>query len=291
MEIKYKRNASLKEFTTVRIGGTSDYLFEPDSLESLNEGIKIFKEKNIPFFIIGGGSNVLISDNGYKGAVIKLSGDYFNKLVVKDGYLTCGAAVKLSRVVDFALENSIGGFEFLYGIPGTLGGAVAGNAGTAENGICEIVHSVNCVDFYGNTEKIIEKDIKYQYRECASFFNRIILDVNFSIINADKERNIKNIEAIRQKRESNPKGFSLGSIFKNPPGLKVWEIIDKMGLRGLRIGDCEVSNIHPNWIINKGNATGNDFFQCISLIREKAKKEFGVNLELEIKILGNFKGK
>lgn len=257
--MEFKKNVSLKNYTTFRIGGKAKYFFVAKTKDNLIEAIKTAKKKKLPFFILGDGSNLLVSDKGYKGLVIKF-----------------GQPLSL-----YVFQ----GLEWATGIPGTVQGAVFGNAGAFGRSMKDVVKEVKVFDT--KTEKIKNfknKDCQFSYKN--SIFrkkkNLIILSVEIKT----KKSNPKKIkEYFNYKKETQPLNFpSAGSVFRNPAGFFAGELIDKCGLKGKRVGNVKISEKHANFIVNLGNGKAKDVIKLIKLIKNKVKKKFGVVLKEEIRI-------
>jgi len=259
MEIK--RNVVLAKYTTFRIGGKAKYFFVAKNKDEIIKAVKWAKNKNLPFFILGGGSNLLVSDKGYRGLVIKYG-------------------IPLSSYV---LKN----LDWAVGIPGTIQGAVYGNAGAFGKSMEDNVKSVEVFDIKTNKIKIFKnKDCRFSYRNSVFKKNK-----NLIIISAKIKFQKSNPDKIKQylnyKKDTQPLNFpSAGSIFKNPKGFTAGELVEKCGLKGKRIGDVKVSEKHANFIVNLGNGKAKDVIKLIKLIKTKVKNKFKINLEEEIQFLG-----
>ena len=259
MEIK--RNVVLAKYTTFRIGGKAKYFFVAKNKDEIIKAVKWAKNKNLPFFILGGGSNLLVSDKGYRGLVIKYG-------------------IPLSSYV---LKN----LDWAVGIPGTIQGAVYGNAGAFGKSMEDNVKSVEVFDIKTNKIKIFKnKDCRFSYRNSVFKKNK-----NLIIISAKIKFQKSNPDKIKQylnyKKDTQPLNFpSAGSIFKNPKGFTAGELVEKCGLNGKRIGDVKVSEKHANFIVNLGNGKAKDVIKLIKLIKTKVKNKFKINLEEEIQFLG-----
>ena len=284
-----KKNASLKEFSGYKTGGKADWLFEPDSLERLTTGLKLFAENKIPYFLLGEGTNVLIHDEGFRGVVIRLVKPGFRYIKLLEDQIQCGPGVTTRDLSSFALSKGYAGFEFLAGFPGTLGGAVYGNAGDADRGICSMLERVQIVLKNGEIKNHMKSEFDFSYRSFPLVKEGIITELAFRIIPGETKEILSLMDEIRRRRRTkDPKGPSCGSVFRNPEGTKAWEIIDRLGLRGKTIGGAEIAEKHPNWIINRGNAKSDDIWKAILHIQKEAKERFHVELELELKLLGKF---
>jgi len=284
-----RENISLKEYSAFKTGGQASFLFEPDSIILLQKGLKFFSEQDIPTFMLAGGTNILIHDQGFNGAVISLKGEFFSRCEITDNKILCGSNLSNHVLSNKAQKAGISGFEFLGSIPGKLGGAIKGNAGAYGKDICSSIEELYVFDLL-NGECLLKKDeLVYSYRKLELSENVIITGVLISGEYADFSSIEESMRSLRDKRvDSQPQGFSCGSIFKNPQGLKAWEIIDRLELRGVLIGGARISEKHSNWIINEGNATSSDIWECISLVKRMADEKLDLKLDLEINLLGQF---
>ena len=274
-------NANLKNYNTYGIDTTADYLIKVSSIDNLVELIKYLKENDMPYYILGGGSNVLLPDNNFSGVIINL--DKLNNVSINENKVIAECGIRLSALCKMTLEASLGGLEYLSLIPGTLGGALYGNAGSFDHFIYENISYVEVLR-KGKIFKIKKKDIDYDYRYSMFKSNDdIILRACFELKYDDKETLNKIFEEVRLKKvSSQPLEYrSAGSVFKNGDVYSAGKLIDDLGLKGVKIGDAEVSEKHANFIINKGNATGNDIRNLIDYIKEKVYNEYAINLELE----------
>lgn len=279
----------LNKYTTFKIGGPADYFLEPLDRADLINLIKYLNEINYPYVIMGNGSNVLISDNGFRGCVINL--EYgFNRIKIEDTKVYAEAGIKLSKLVDVCIENSLVGLENLAGIPGTLGGAIIMNAGAYGSEISDHVTQVEVL--VDNKIKLLtKKQCGFSYRK-SNLEKSIVVSASFILTKGDKVKaKEKRRELILKRNESQPVNLpNAGSIFKNPEGNFAGKLIEEAGLKGVTIGGAKVSEKHANFIVNYNNATADDVIKLISLIQEEVFTQFGVKLELEIKLLG-FKNK
>ena len=287
----------MAEHTTFKIGGPADIWTIPKNKDDLKEIIQFSRKKSISLFVVGNGSNLLVSDRGVRGIVVKLNSSHFNKirfLSASSGWVTlaAGAGASLKRLLRTCLNRGIGGCEFLAGIPGTLGGAVAMNAGAALRGrkrsIGSLVEEVTVIDRAGRVKKLKKEGLKFSERK-SNLSNYIILKVKLRLKKKKKPDILLSIErCIRNKKLNQPLGLpNAGSIFKNPDGDRTsGELIDVLGLKGKRIGDAMVSVRHANFIVNKGNARAGDVLRLMRFVRKTVKKAYGIELEPEIKIIG-----
>ncbi len=281
------RNVKLAPLTSWKIGGPADIFVQPGNIDELEETLKISSEFSIPLFVLGNGSNLLISDEGVRGIVIKMGGD-FNSITVEKSRITAGASAILSLVVNEASRNGLTGLEFLAGIPGTVGGAVFMNAGSTERGINDYLKYVDVLTFSGKRVRYSSSDLKYGYRWTLFPEKCIITGVAFNLNGIDPEKSRQMvIEYLGRKRSTQPIGaHTAGCVFKNPPGILAGKIIDDLGLKGTREGDAEISRLHANHIINKGNATFRNILDLINRVQHEVFVNTGEKLTLEIKIIG-----
>ena len=286
---KFSLNEPLKNHTSMKIGGPADIYVEVESVEYLCELLKKIKEYDIPFFLIGNGTNLIVSDDGFNGVIVKLSGD-FQKLTINGSNINCGAGVKLIDLCKFALNHSLSGLEFAYGIPGTCGGAAYMNAGAYGGEFKDIVHCVHCIDNNYNELCLSPEECAFSYRKSVFSENRmIILSVEVSLKNGDfNEIKNKMSDIMNRRIEKQPLNYpSAGSTFKRPEGYFVGPLIEKCGLQGFSIGDASVSTKHAGFIINKGNASCNDVMLLVNKIQSEVYNKFNVKLELEPIYLSN----
>ncbi len=283
----YKFDFSLKDISFFKVGGNCDILFFPkDEIDLINFLKK--KPQNLPIAVLGNISNTLISDKGFHGCVIKL--DNLNSIEFHEDYLKVGSGFKLADLIKICVNKNLSCCENLYYIPGTIGGAVFMNAGIPGFEIADVLISIEILDFNGN-KKIVEKqDLKMKYRNGNIPKNYIITAVNLRTKIGKSEELLEKITDIRKKRmKSQPIGkATCGSTFKNPKGMKAWELIKSANCDRLFIGGAKVSDIHCNFLINSGNAIAKDFIDLIELIKTKVFEKTGVMLEEEIIKLGEF---
>jgi UDP-N-acetylmuramate dehydrogenase len=277
----------LSDYTTFKIGGKADIFFTPSNNDELSFFLSEIIEMNIEFVIIGGGSNILIADSGFKGAVIYTK--KLNKFMLKsDTNIIAEAGTDLRKLVNFAWSKGLSGLEFAAGIPGTIGGALICNAGGKYGSIHEIVVSVTTMDKTGKTLLLTRDDLKFGYRESHLPENSIITNVEIQLEQGD----IKSIRnrtrfILSQKANSQPlKAMSAGCIFKNIRGSSTGALIDSLHLKGFQIGDASISKIHANFIINEKEASASDILELIRFIKKEAQDKKNVELETEIKFIG-----
>lgn len=283
---EYRKDFKLANVTWFNVGGIADVLYKPADIEDLQ---KFLREKpaEIPYIVIGVGSNLLVRDGGFRGVVIKL-GREFAKISHQNNILQSGTSVLDINVSRYCEENSLAGLEFLSGIPGVIGAAVAMNAGAYGREISDCLVKVDALDIEGNLITLSNEECKFEYRGNALDNKFIFVQAYFSVSKGDRNEISEKITNIQRQREgSQPiRAKTGGSTFKNPLNLKAWQLIDDAGCRGLRNGDAMISEKHCNFLINLGNATAKDIEDLGELVREKVYKNSGIMLEWEIKILG-----
>lgn len=283
----YRFGASLANTTWFGVGGAADVLFRPeDELDLANFLSNL--DQSTPYIIIGVGSNLLVRDGGFRGVVIRL-GRGFNSCKVEGEKLYAGAGCLNYNVVQYAAEHCLSGIEFLSGVPGTIGGALAMNAGCYGKEISEILETAKVLDPSGKIHVLTCYDIGYVYRGNTLPDGWIFTEACFKLHKEDKDKIISNINAVTERRnQTQPiKAKTGGSTFKNPPNYKAWQLIDKSGMRGFRLGGAMVSEKHCNFLINEGTATAAEIENLGEEIRQKVKKDSGIELEWEIQIIGD----
>lgn len=281
-------NEPMKNHTTFKIGGPVDLMIIPNNEEELLKTLEITRRENIPTMILGNGSNLLVRDGGIRGVVIKLN-DNFNKIDRVGNQLICQAGALLSEIGDRALEESLTGFEFAIGIPGTLGGAMTMNAGAYGGEMKDVVKEVRVLDKKGNIQKIGVEDLKLGYRtSLIKEEGLILLDATIELKEANKEDIKAKMDDLTYRRESKqPLEYaSGGSTFKRPEGYYAGKLIDDSGLRGARYKDAQVSEKHCGFVINRGDATCKDVLTLIKTVQKVVKDKFNVELEREIMLVG-----
>ncbi len=287
------KEADMSSYTTFRIGGIADYVVTPENEEQLAKLLHLIKEESVDFVVIGNGSNILVSDNGFDGIVIQL-GDKFSSFVIKDKdesgvYVDVTAGMRLSRLGNELAAGSIEGFEFATGIPGTIGGAVMMNAGAYGGEIKDIIKSARVMDFDGNVKELSRDELELGYRtSIIAKKNYIVISAVFGLKKGDREKIKSTIKELALKRrEKQPLEYpSAGSTFKRPEGYFAAKLIEDAGLKGLSVGGAQVSEKHAGFVINKKDAKAMDVIRLTDEIKEKVYDKFGVKLELEIKKIG-----
>ena len=291
---KFKNNIShnveLSNYSWFNLGGPAEHLFKPYNKEQLIQFLEITKKNNLNITILGAGSNTLIRDKGIKGVVIKLGSNFSNINLINNNTIEVGAATLDRKIANFAKENGIGNLEFLSCIPGSIGGAVIMNSGCYGNDISKVLVSVEVIDTYSGKEKEIKrKDINFFYRGTNLANHLIVTSVKLKGIKTDKvliEKKQKKF--IEEKKLSQPSQIkTCGSTFKNLSSeRKAWKLIKDTGCEELNEGDASISKKHCNFFVNNGNASANDIEKLINKVKKRVAEKTGVNLELEIKIIG-----
>ena len=278
---------SLSKYSWFNLGGPAKIIFKPKNLNELSFFLKHLKGyRNIK--VLGAGSNTLIRDGGYNGIIIKL-GKSFSQLSLHDNNMViAGAAATDKSISNFALENSLSGFEFFSCIPGTIGGGIRMNSGCYGEDIEKILVSVQVMDFQGKIRVINSSDIKFSYRGSNLDKNLIFVSATFKG-KSENKNNIKNKinDLIKQKSKDQPNKIkTCGSTFKNPENKKAWKLIKDSECAGMRVGDAYISEKHCNFFVNKGKATSKDLEELINGVKSKVFTKTGINLELEVQIIG-----
>ena len=282
-----KIDEKLSEYVNFKVGGPADILLIPNSKEQVIKSIKICKENNIPFYLIGNGSNILVRDGGFRGVVLSLKN--VKNIYVDGEKIEAECGVMLKEVSDKAIENSLTGFEFACGIPGTIGGAVFMNAGAYDREISKVIESAEVIDENCNIIRLSREELDFGYR------SSLVMKKGYTVLSAvfklekGQVKTIKElIEDLTNKRESKqPLEYpSAGSTFKRPTGYFAGKLIQDAGLKGYSIGGAAVSEKHSGFVINKGNATAKDITDLIKHIQDEVKKQFGVDLHPEVRIIG-----
>jgi UDP-N-acetylmuramate dehydrogenase len=279
-------NEPLSGHTTFRVGGPAHYFVDAQNLHELRQLRELCRAKNIPLLLLGGGSNVLVSDEGFPGLVLRLAGD-FARHRFEGEELHAGAGALMPMLVRKALDHELSGLECLAGVPGTLGGAVVGNAGSAEEWIGTLIESVDVLGDTGSTLTLPRRDLSFSYRS-SSLAGRIVLGAVLRLKKAQKNDILLTInDRMLRRSERQPAGaWCAGSVFKNPPGSSAGKLIEEAGLKGLSFGGARVSEKHANFVVNTGNATASDIKTLITMVRHKIQERSGITLELEIKVIG-----
>lgn len=285
---EFKYGEILADYTSFEIGGKCDILVKPNSIDCIREILKECRDNGVKYYVLGKGSNVLVSDNGLKGVVIVISSPFSDVRLEGDGYIYCEAGASLAKLCAFAKEHSLTGLEFAYGIPGSVGGALFMNAGAYGGEIKDVVDCCDYLDENFEIKTMKAEEMKLSYRHSIfSEKNYIILGVRFKLNKGDKsEITAKMSELMEKRRSKQPLEYpSAGSTFKRPEGDFAARLIEVSGLKGYTCGGAQVSEKHSGFVINKGGATCDDVKNVILGVKEKVYKDSGVMLECEILIL------
>ena len=287
---KVRINEPMNRHTTFRIGGPADYFLLPSSSEEVKGILEICKEESLQYFILGNGSNLLVSDEGYRGVIIQLYRNY-GGLTVEGTEIRAGAGVLLSQIAAAARNESLTGFEFAGGIPGTLGGAVVMNAGAYGGELKDVLKEAVVMDREGNIFTVPVEKLAMDYRtSLVKTAGYLVLEVVISLKKGSQEEIRDTMKDLADRRISKqPLEYpSAGSTFKRPEGYFAGKLIMDAGLRGYQVGGAQVSEKHCGFVINKGNATAADVCRLMADVQAKVQEQFGVTLEPEVKFLGDF---
>lgn len=284
---RLEANFALADLTWFRVGGPAEVLFTPADEADLAAFLKEAPE-DVPVYVIGVGSNLLVRDGGVKGVVIRL-GKGFGDVKLEPGHrIRTGTAVPDVRVARFALDHSIGQLTFLRGIPGTIGGALRMNGGAYGRETKDVLVEARAVDRRGSLYVLSNPDMQYTYRHCGAPEDFIFTEALLQGEAGDRDQIARAMEEVTGRREATQpiKSRTGGSTFKNPPGHKSWQLIDQAGLRGFAIGPAKVSELHCNFLINEGGATAAQIEELGETIRRRVKDKSGIELDWEIKRIG-----
>jgi len=286
-------NEPLSKHTSYRIGGPADFLATVESNDQLCAWVALARELEQPFMVLGRGTNLLVADRGYRGLVIRnrclgQSLDQTSRRVFAE------AGVVLARLARQTARSGSGGLEWAVGIPGTVGGAVVNNAGAYEGEIAAVVRRVSILDREGKTRELLPEELELGYRTSrfreAAHRNDILLSADLQLVPEEPDvldGRIQRFTALRQAAQ--PREPSAGSVFKNPPGWSAGQLVEEAGLRGTRIGDAQISPQHANYIVNTGQAKALEVLKLINMVKERVHRLFGVELELEIELIGDWR--
>lgn len=288
-------NELMKRHTSFYIGGPADIWVEPADIDDLKKCLQISKENNVPLFIIGGGTNLLVRDEGVRGVVVNMLSPSLKNIYLGDRRISVTSSVTLREFLNFCSKAGLGGLEFLAGIPGTVGGAVMTNTGARHYekmgkwySIGDFIEEIRVMHYDGEIDVLDKKDLNFGYKS-LDLKDCVILEAKFRLNKASKKDVLsENMRFLKRKKETQELAApSAGCIFKNPAGSDkaAGKLIDECNLKGTRIGGAEISRKHANFIINTGNASSKDVKALIDIIKEKVKAKFGIELSLEIKIV------
>lgn len=294
-EEQIKRKEMLSKHTTFRIGGPADYFLAPDSMEQVQAIIQLCNQQQIPFYVLGNGSNMLVSDEGYEGVILHIGSgfDWWRNETKEDGMveITAGCGIMLTKLAKEVASLSLEGFEFAGGIPGTLGGAVTMNAGAYGGEIKDCILSAKVLTKTGEVRVLSKEELALSYRTSVIQKEEyIVVEATFAFSKGDKSEIVKKMEQFNeQRREKQPLQYpSAGSTFKRPEGYFAGKLIQDAGLRGYRVGDLMVSEKHCGFVVNVGNGTAKEAKQLIEDVKRIVYERFQVMLEPEVRFLGRF---
>jgi len=281
----------MKEHTGLSIGGPADIFLIPEEPLSIRNLMVVLKRKGVPFFPLGGGTNILVRDKGIEGVVISVK-DFKRVEVLKEGNthaeLFVEAGVPLQKLVNFCKDQGYSGIEGLTGIPGTVGGAICGNAGSYGCEMKDTLVSVAIMDADGRLDRFKAEGLGFAYRKSDILPTDLVLSANMKLKRDEKEAVAARTEKFfSEKRRNQPiSEKSAGCVFKNPEGTSAGRLIEEAGCKGMRAGVIEVSSVHANFFVNKGNGTASDYLLLMDKVAEAVQKKSGVTLEPEIRIVG-----
>ena len=278
----------MKNHTSFKIGGSSDFLVTPRTVDQIQNLIKTLKKENIPVFIMGNGSNLLVSDKGIRGVVIKLSKN-FSSFSISGDEVTAQSGILLSTLSKSIVNESLSGFEFASGIPGTIGGAVTMNAGAYDSEMKNIVEEVVAMDMDGNIKTFTNQEMNFRYRKSrVTDETLVVLEAKLKL----EKGNIEDIKAkiddftVRRTTKQPLTAYSAGSTFKRPEGYFAGKLIEDAGLKGIIMRNAAVSSLHSGFVINTGDATCENILELIEFIKLTVFSKFGVMLEEEVRVVG-----
>jgi len=276
-----RRGEPLASHTTIRVGGPADGFFLPANVEALVGAVSLCRARDVPYFILGKGSNVLFSDAGYRGLII--STERLSKCTLIDEHLFAECGLPLSQLISIANAHGNTSLDFLAGIPGSVGGALAMNAGTGERSIGDVVQQATVLSAHGALESLDRAACAFSYRTSSLLESRLpILSATLLL----DERTFDRKEFLARRAATQPVSeASAGCAFKNPPARSAGELIERAGLKGFQVGMAKVSDIHANFIINVGGASSNEICRIIDIVRQKVYKSFHILLDLEIEVV------
>lgn len=281
------QNELMKNYTTFRIGGPADILIKPHSIEELSQSVRLCKQYNIPYYILGNGSNLLVADEGFRGVVIQIYSN-LSEVTVEGNLVTAQAGALLSRIASKALENELTGFEFAHGIPGTLGGAVVMNAGAYDGEMKKVLVKCDVLDEDGQLYTLSNEELELGYRSSIiQKKNYIVVSATIELEKGDKEAisgYMKELMGRRKEKQPLDKP-SAGSTFKRPEGHFAGKLIMDSGLKGYELGGAMVSDKHCGFVVNNGGATCKDIEGLIKHVQDVVREKYQVELEPEVKIL------
>lgn len=280
------RDEPMARHTSLRVGGPADWFIVPADADDLRNLLAILREHEIPYLVVGGGCNLLVRDGGIRGCVISL--ERFDQLHCEGGTLVhAGAGVENAALVRFCRDQGLAGLEFLVGIPGRLGGALAMNAGAVGGAITDSLVTLETLKD-GVVAKTAKERLTFGYRHLGLAPGEVIIGASFQLPRGVRAEIDDRMAALLETRRATQQvGYpNAGSFFKNPAEGPAWRLIDNAGMRGVRVGGAEVSDIHANFLMNRDGAIAGDFLALAALVKEAVRKRFGIELEEEVRIVG-----
>jgi UDP-N-acetylmuramate dehydrogenase len=284
----------MKHYTSFRTGGPADLLVMPSGNRAVAYIVSAVRDAGLPLTIIGGGSNLLVSDQGIRGVVLRLCEDDRRQAVfsvLEDGLVYADSIASKERFIDFVVAAGFRGVEFMAGIPGCVGGGIMMNAGTFMGSFADILVEIDIVDASGSARTMKMDRSMSSYRTMNIDGGAVVTGARFRLERTDDAAPVRSriAEILADRRGKHPLDYpSAGSVFKNPEGHSSWKLIDEAGLKGKRVGGAAVSTLHTNFIINADNATSGDIRALIDLVRGTVQAKFGIGLEAEVKMIGSF---
>lgn len=284
----------MAKFSTLKVGGPADALIEPANREELVRLVGRLKEEMVPWQVIGRGSNILPADSGVEGVVIVLGRKFaeIRELFEDDRFrqVQADAGCSLTKMVRWCAERGLSGLEFCFGIPGSVGGAIFMNAGAWGSEVAQVIRNVELMDDSGQLESRQVTADDFCYRGWRHPHGKVVVSGRFALVSADRAeigRRCHHYAKVRAAKQ--PKGVAnAGSFFKNPEGEVAGRLIEQAGLKGTRVGDAEVSPVHANFLVNRGKASAEDFYQLMLLVQGRVKMQFGIELSPEVKFVGRW---
>ncbi len=275
----------LAPFMWLRLGGHAEYLAEPTNPQELAGLVRRCRENDVSVRILGGGSNIVVRDQGVPGLVIHLGAAAFAQITIADNVISAGAGAKLGHVISTAVREGLAGLEPLVGIPGTVGGALHGNAGTDNHDVGQWTTSAEVMTLSGEIVTHQRDELRFAYRY-SNIDELVILRAHFALERDDRAELIKRLQRIWivKKSKQPPSDENMGRLFKNPIGIRAAELIEQAGLKGAKIGGAEISDHHPNFVVARAAATSDDVVRLIELVRSQVRDRLGVELETDIEI-------
>ena len=286
---RYRSDVPMSEYTSFKTGGKADIVFLPSTELQLRSILRMCSDEEIKPFVFGNGSNLLVSDEGIRGVTIRLSNNFEEIKLINDTTIFCTAGTKLATLCKFALDHSLTGLEFAYGIPGTAGGAAYMNAGAYGGEMKDVLYSCTHIDYSGNPGRLIGEQLGLGYR-CSAYTDKYFVITGLTLVleKGDKEQiNAKMQELLQKRIDKQPLELpSAGSFFKRPEGNFAGALIEQCGLKGFSVGGAQVSEKHAGFVVNKGGATTAEIMELGRLVSEKVLEQTGIQLEREVKYIG-----